>query len=249
MALFRESDRVGLLADIPIDDAPNTANILNLFARNSGIMTFISYLCNQNMKKIITILLALVAIAGQAQEIGKAETTVADYIKLLNKQGYHVFALDLSKLEKDKYLLSPVIQIWSEGKLEQNMLEDFGLAYTNSAPKVTVGLMPKADTLFVCNYQFDDVCGFTMSLAKPSVKNEDDGSYDNNYQWRPFAIQPEWTESEVIFIATYSSSWYDPEDKICRNCDVLEFDKDFLKTATFRFSPCIYVFGITIKKL
>jgi len=50
-----------------------------------------------NKKTITTALLALVATIGQAQEISKAEATATDYIKLLNKQGYHVFALDLSK--------------------------------------------------------------------------------------------------------------------------------------------------------
>ena len=200
-------------------------------------------------KTIITAQLALASLTGQAQEISKAEATATDYIKLLNKQGYHVSALDLSKLEKDKYLLSPVIQIWSKGKMEQNLLDDFGMAYTNSAPKVTVGLMPKTDSLFTCNFQFDDVCGFTMNLPMPSVKNEDDGSEYTNYAWRPFVIQSEWKENEVIPIAAYSSSWYDPEAKICRNCDDLEFDADFLKSATFHYSPCIYVFGITIKKM
>ena len=202
-----------------------------------------------NKKAIVTLLFALIAMAGQAQEISKAEPTATDYIKLLNKQGYHVLALDLSNLEKDKYLLSPVIQIWSKGKMEQNLLEDFGMAYTNSAPKVTIGLMPKADSLFTCNFQFDDVCGFTWALPMPSVLNEDDGSEYTNYACRPFAIQSEWKENEVIPIAAYSSSWYDSEAKICRNCDDLEFDKDFLTSATFHYSPCIYVFGITIKKM
>lgn len=41
-----------------------------------------------------------------------------DYIKLLNHQGYHVFALDLSELEKDKYVMSPVVQVYYKGKLE-----------------------------------------------------------------------------------------------------------------------------------
>ena len=58
-------------------------------------------------KSIITLVLALVAMASQAQEISKAEATAADYIKLLNKQGYQVFALDMSKFEKKKYLMSP----------------------------------------------------------------------------------------------------------------------------------------------
>ena len=200
-------------------------------------------------KTITTILFAVIAMTSFAQGISKAEPTATDYIKLLNKQGYHVLALDLSKLEKDKYLLSPVIQIWSKGKMEQNLLEDFGMAYTNSAPKVTVGLMPKADSLFTCNFQFDNVCGLTMNLPMPSVRNEDDGLEYTDYKCRPFAIQAEWKENEVIPIAAYSSSWYDPEAKICRNCDDLEFGTDFQKSATFHYSPCIYVFGITIKKI
>lgn len=200
-------------------------------------------------KSIITILLALVTMAGQAQEIYKAEATAADYIKLLNKQGYHVTALDLSKLEADKYLVTPVIQVWSKGKMETNIMEEWGMAYTNSAPKITISLMPKADSLFVCNFQFDDVCSFSMDLPKPSVKNEDDGTEHNMYVCRPFAIQPNWKENELIPIVAYSSSWYDPEAKICRNCDVLEFNTDFLNTATFKWSPCIYVFGITMKKM
>ena len=202
-----------------------------------------------NKTLFITALLALVATIGQAQEISKAEATATDYIKLLNKQGYHVFALDLSKLEKDKYLLLPVIQIWSKGKMEKNLMEDFGMAYTNSAPKVTVGLMPKTDSLFTCNFQFDDVCGFTMNLPMPSVKNEDDSSEYISYVCRPFFIQAEWKENEVIPIAAYSSSWYDSEAKICRNCDDLEFDADFIKSATFHYSPCIYVFGIMIRRM
>lgn len=202
-----------------------------------------------NKRNIITFLLAIIAMIGQAQEISKAEPTANDYIKLLNKQGYHVYALDLSKLEKDKYLMSPVIQIWSEGKIQQNLMEDWGVAYTNEAPKMTVNLMPKNDTLFVCNFQFDDVCGFSMDLPMPAVKNEADGSEIRNYVCRPFVIQPEWKENELIPIAAYCSSWYYAKDKICCNCDVNEFDKDYLNSTTFRNSPCIYVFGITIKKI
>ena len=129
-----------------------------------------------NKRNIFTFLLAIIAMVGQAQEISKAEPTANDYIKLLNKQGYHVIALDLSKLEKDKYLMSPVIQIWSKGEMQQNLMEDWSVAYTNEAPKMTVNLMPKNDTLFVCNFQFDDVCGFSMDLPMPAVKNEADGS-------------------------------------------------------------------------
>lgn len=202
-----------------------------------------------NMKQIIlTTLLALVALMGQAQEIGSAQATAEDYINLLNKQGYYVYALDLSKLEKDRYLMSPVIQVYSNTKLEQDLMEDFWISYTNSAPIITVGLMPQNDSLFTCNFQFDKVCGLKMNLPKSSVKNEADGSEEVSFLARPFIIYPDWKENEVIPIVAYSSSWYDPDIQSCRNCDVNEFDKDYLTTATFQNSPKIYVFGIKIRK-
>ena len=203
-----------------------------------------------NMKQILlTTLLVLVALMGQAQEIGPAQATAEDYINLLNKQGYYVYALDLSKLEKDKYLMSPVIQVYSNTKLEQDLMEDFWISYTNSAPIITVGLMPQTDSLFTCNFQFDKVCGLKMNLPKSSVKNEADGSEEVSFLARPFIIYPDWKENEVIPIVAYSSSWYDPDIQSCRNCDVNEFDKDYLTTATFQNSPKIYVFGIKIRKI
>jgi len=199
-------------------------------------------------KSLITAMLALVAIAGQAQVISKAEATATDYIKLLNEQGLYVYALDLSKLEKDKYLLAPVIQVYTNGKLEEDILSDFGMAYTNSAPKITIGFYSKCDSLLSFKFQFDEVCGLSFSLPKYPVKNESDGSESIIYKPTPFAIQPNWKEHEVIPVVAYSSYWYDPNDKICRNCDEREFGADYMNGNTFKHSPHIYVFGIKIWK-
>ena len=199
-------------------------------------------------KSIITAMLALVAIAGWAQDICGVKATADDYIKLLNDQGLYVYALDLSKLEKDKYLLAPVIQVYTNGKLEQDILSDFGMAYTNSAPKITIGFYSKCDSLLTFKFQFDEVCGLSFSLPKYPVKNESDGSESIIYKPTPFAIQPNWNEHEVIPVVAYSSYWYDPDDKICRNCDEREFGADYMNGNTFKHSPHIYVFGIKIWK-
>ena len=201
-----------------------------------------------NKKTIITLLFAIIAMAGQAQEISKAEAIATDYIKLLNDQGLYVYALDLSKLEKDKYLLAPVIQVYTNGKLEEDILSDFGMAYTNSAPKITIGFYSKCDSLLTFKFQFDEVCGLSFSLPKYPVKNESDGSESIIYKPTPFAIQPNWKEHEVIPVVAYSSYWYDPNDKICRNCDEREFGADYMNGNTFKHSPHIYVFGIKIWK-
>ena len=79
-------------------------------------------------KSIITTLLILIALTSTAQEISIAKATADDYIKLLNNQGLYAYALDLSQLEKDKYLMAPVIQVYNNGKLEEDILSDFGIA-------------------------------------------------------------------------------------------------------------------------
>ena len=202
-----------------------------------------------NMKKTITtILLVLVAMTGWAQDICGTKATADDYIKLLNAQGLYAYALDLSKLEKDKYLLAPVIQVYTNGKLEQDILSDFGMAYTNSAPKITIGFYSKCDSMLTFKFQFDEVCGLSFSLPKHPVKDESDGSESFLYKPTIFAIQPQWKEHEVIPVVAYSSYWYDPDDKICRNCDEREFGADYMNGNTFKHSSHIYVFGIKIWK-
>ena len=199
-------------------------------------------------KSIITILLVLVTLTGSAQKISSAKATADDYIKLLNNQGLYAYALDLSQLEKDKYLIAPVIQVYNNGKLEEDILSDFGIAYTNSAPRITIGFYSKCDSLLTFKFQFDEVCGLSCSLPKHPVKNEADNTEEIMYKPIPFAIQPTWKEHEVIPVVAYSSYWYDPEDKICRNCDSRELDANYMNSNTFKFSPHIYVFGVKIWK-
>lgn len=200
------------------------------------------------MKSFLTVIFALVALTSSAQEISMAKATADDYIKLLNNQGLYAYALNISKLEKDKYLVAPVIQVYTNGKLKEDILSDWGIAYTNSAPKITIGFYSKCDSLLTFKFQFDEVCGLSFSLPKYPVKDESDGTEAILYKPVPFAIQPTWKEHEVIPVVAYSSYWYDPEDKICRNCDEREFGVDYLKGNTFRHSPHIYVFGVKIWK-
>ena len=52
-----------------------------------------------NKKTIITALLALVAMAGLAQEIKMNETTINDYIPMLNQKGYQAYSFDVSTIK------------------------------------------------------------------------------------------------------------------------------------------------------
>ncbi|MBQ2196530.1 MAG: hypothetical protein IJ159_04645 [Prevotella sp.] len=52
-----------------------------------------------NKKTIITVLLALVALTGQGQEIKMNETTINDYIPMLNQKGYQAYSFDVSAIK------------------------------------------------------------------------------------------------------------------------------------------------------
>ena len=52
-----------------------------------------------NKKTIITTLFALIAMAGLAQEIKMNETTINDYIPMLNQKGYQAYSFDASTIK------------------------------------------------------------------------------------------------------------------------------------------------------
>ena len=62
-----------------------------------------------NKQTIITILLVLVTIVVQAQEIKMNETTIDDYIPMLNAKGYQAYSFDVSAI-KGKILHSGMMR-------------------------------------------------------------------------------------------------------------------------------------------
>ena len=60
-------------------------------------------------KSIMTMMLALVAMAGVAQEIKMNETTINDYIPMLNQKGYQAYSFDVSAI-KGKILHSGMMR-------------------------------------------------------------------------------------------------------------------------------------------
>ena len=49
--------------------------------------------------KLLFLLIAIVAMAGQAQEIKMNETTINDYIPLLNAKGYQAYSFDVRAIK------------------------------------------------------------------------------------------------------------------------------------------------------
>jgi hypothetical protein len=59
-----------------------------------------------NKKSIITALLALITMAGLAQEIKMNETTINDYIPMLNQKGYQAYSFDVSTIKGKNVTIS-----------------------------------------------------------------------------------------------------------------------------------------------
>ena len=200
-----------------------------------------------NIKLFTAIVFAAVMTVcnTQAQSIVAQDATAEDYIKLLNNVGYQVYSFDISSMEKNKYGFIPVIMKYENGKVTNllQVFDDFGFVFTNSEPKFVINISQEDECSVRCEYKFDKTCGFDTSFKFKKVK----GHY--GYKRKPFVIPDEFKTDEFIPLVAISSYWYDKEDKMVRNCDVNEFDKDYLNTATFKYSPLIYVIGVKCKKM
>ena len=69
----------------------------------------INTIMKMKKKTIITIMLALVTMTGQAQEIKMNEATINDYIPMLNQKGYQAYSFDVSAI-KGKILHSGMMR-------------------------------------------------------------------------------------------------------------------------------------------
>ena len=89
-------------------------------------------------KTIITILLVLVAMAGQAQEIRMNEPTISDYLPLLKAKGYIAYSFD-TKDFKDA-LVEPIVMEYVKGK-EPRAVADFSITMSLDE-KLIIGFVP-----------------------------------------------------------------------------------------------------------
>ena len=77
-------------------------------------------------QSIITIMLALVALAGQAQEIKRVSASTEDFMEHMKMYGYEVFAYDISSLRDSVSGFTPVIREYNKtGMINEEKLADF----------------------------------------------------------------------------------------------------------------------------
>jgi len=187
-----------------------------------------------NKKTIITALLALVWVTGQAQEIRMNEPSVSDYLPLLKAKGYIAYSFD-TKGFKDA-LVEPIVMEYVKGK-EPRAVVDFSITMSLDE-KLIIGFVPTDnDSTATYSFHFSENRGFNSRLPLMPICNPDkpaDKWYI--YESRPFELVAPFEKGKFIPLVLYGSYWYEPETI-----------KPDLSSDIVKYIPHYYVLGIKIK--
>ena len=197
-----------------------------------------------NKQTIITILLVLVAVAGQAQKIKMNEPSFSDYLPLLNAKGYMAYSFNTKKFKGAE--VEPVVMEYVKGEEPKDVL---GFNVTMSLDKkLIVGFRP-SDNDSTANYlfHFSENRGFGGRLnLRPVFAPEKPEDKWYIYESRPFELTAPIEKGKFIPLVLYGSYWYEPANGGCRFCGD-SFIKPDLSSDIVKFIPHFFVLGIKIK--
>ena len=197
-----------------------------------------------NKQTIIIILLALVAVAGQAQKIKMNEPSFSDYLPLLNAKGYMAYSFNTKKFKGAE--VEPVVMEYVKGEEPKDVL---GFNVTMSLDKkLIIGFRP-SDSDSTANYlfHFSENRGFGGRLnLRPVFAPEKPEDKWYIYESRPFELTAPIEKGSFIPLVLYGSYWYEPANGGCRFCGD-SFIKPDLSSDIVKFIPHFFVLGIKIK--
>ena len=197
------------------------------------------------MKKvIITTLLALVALAGQAQEIRTNEPTLGDYMQLLKAKGYIAYSFDMKEF-KDRSV-EPVIMEYTKGEEAKDVL-GFSFSFP-IGEKLVIGFAPSSnDSTYVYSYQSDGGGGFNATLKlQPVFAPEMPTKQAYRYESRSFELVSPVETGKFIPLILFGSYWYEQETGVSRFCGDKQIKPD-LSSDIIKDIPHFYVLGIRIR--
>ena len=195
-------------------------------------------------KAIITVLLALVALTGQAQEIRSNEPTLGDYMQLLKAKGYIAYSFDMKEF-KDRSV-EPVIMEYTKGEETKDLL-GFSFSFP-LGEKLVIGFAPSSnDSTYVYSYQSVGGGGFNATLKlHPVYAPEMPTKQAYRYESRPFELVSSVEAGKFIPLVLFGSYWYEPETGVSRFCGDKLIKPD-LSSDIIKSIPHFYVLGIKIK--
>ena len=194
-------------------------------------------------KAIITALLALVALTGQAQEIRANEPTLDDYLQLLNAKGYIVYSFDMKDFKGKQY--EPVILEYTKGQEAKDVL-GFSFSFP-IGDRLVIGFAPSSnDSTYVYSFQSVGGGGFNATLKlQPVYAPEMPTKQAYRYESRPFELVAPVETGKLIPLVLFGSYWYEEETGVSRFCGDKLIKSD-LSSDLIKSIPHFYVLGIRI---
>ncbi len=197
-----------------------------------------------NKQAVITMLLVLVVMAGQAQKIKMNEPSFSDYLPLLNAKGYMAYSFNTKKIKDTE--VEPVVMEYIKGEEPKNVL-DFNVTMSLDE-KLIIGFRPSDnDSTVDYLFNFSENRGFGGRLNLQPIfapENPEDKWY--MYESRPFELTDSFEKGTFIPLVLYGSYWYDPQANGCRFCGDDEIKPD-LSSDIVKSTSHFFILGIKIK--
>ena len=194
-----------------------------------------------NKQAIITILLAIVAMTGQAQEIKKVAATPEDFMEHMALCGYEVFTFDISSLRDSVSGFTIVIREYNQqGMIDEKKLYGFRTKTMISDSPVQ---SDSIETITLRSSR-NDASPWKLTL-KPIP-----GAPQTVYRYQKAPYQPtSFSLDTFIPLVFYGSFWWDEQAKGWRFCGETELTEEKAKTSDyFKFCPHYYIIGAIFHK-
>ena len=199
-----------------------------------------------NKKLIITALFALVAMAGQSQEIKMNEPSFKDYLPVLNAQGYISYGFDVSMFEGKQ--ARPVVKEYVNGQeVEDRMSRIPFPVLLPLHDELVVGFLPaKNDSTAECVIYTHGGASINPTLDRKPIQWNSKPYYC--YGTRPFELVPPFKVGDFIPLVLYGSYWYDADFNVTRFCGENFVKSDLTSEHLLKDSPHYYVIGIKVEE-
>ena len=177
-------------------------------------------------RTIITILLALVAMTGQAQEIKKVAATPEDFMEHMALCGYEVYTYDISSLRgfRTKTMISDFNEKDQQEIYAENDADDMDRGIYRLAKILAVGFSPvQSDSIETITLRSsrNDASPWELTL-KPIP-----GAPQTIYRYQKAPYQPtSFSLDTFIPLVFYGSFWWDEQAKGWRFCGETELTRD-----------------------
>ena len=196
-----------------------------------------------NKQTILILLLALIAMTGQAQEIKMNEPSFNDYLPLLNAKGYMAYSFDVSALNGRNATFN-VMEFVNGKEVEDSPRLLMPYTFQANGDKLIIGFLPsEKDSIALCCFNWENTLSFTSPLKLRQIYWESENQYIYSYVSRPFELTSSLEKDTFIPLVFYCSFWYDAEDKVTRCCGENRIAPD-LSSDIPKQSPHYYVIGI-----